>query len=1611
MSNSDQRHPAELVRKVKDESGARLKGDVKKLAESFLDRYFNLVPHRDLARIDSETLFGAAIAHMKLGLTRKPGRAVVRVYNPTLEEHGWTSDHTVVEVVNDDMPFLVDSMTTEFARRDLTVHLLIHPVYHVDRDGGNRAKNFAAPVGGAGDESYMHFQVTEQSGDRLADIQNDIEIVLANIEVAVTDWHAMASEMDMDIERLEKTLDKSDPGNAEIVDFLKWTRADHFTFLGFREYVFGGSKDKERVAVKKDSPLGVLSLADAAEAGDVLGPAATSIEIRRFARLPDAIVVTKSKERSRVHRSAHMDAIGVKVFGTKGGVIGERVYVGLFTSAAYNTTAWSIPLLRRKLTTVMDQSGLQGKSHDYKALTNILETYPRDELFQISTEQLLKTSLGILAIQDRHRIGFFSRVDELERFVSCLIFVPRDRFSTDLRIRMQAILLDALGGEINSFYIAIGDSSLARLHVIIATKPDAPPKFDEAEIERRLIEATRSWTDILNEALVAAEGEEKGLKLARRYAAAFPAGYREQSTPAAAIMDITRMELVVGGRDLAMTLYRPIETPDHQVRFKVYRGGAALHLSDALPMLEHMGLRVLDEQPHVISPADCGIETVHMHDFGLETKSGAAINLGAVRDAFQDAFLRVWRGTIESDGFNALVLQSGLSWREVVIVRAYAKYLKQAGSAFSQAYMEETMVANPEIAKGLVNLFRTRFDPESRKNGRAEEIAAEIRSRLEQVASADEDRILRQFLNLLNCTLRTNFHQTGADGDPKPYLSIKFNARDIEFLPLPRPLREIFVYSPAVEGVHLRFGPVARGGLRWSDRREDFRTEILGLVKAQQVKNAVIVPVGSKGGFVVKRPPASGGRESVLEEGVRCYKIFISGMLDITDNLVDNKVVPPGNVSRLDEDDPYLVVAADKGTATFSDIANEVSADYGFWLGDAFASGGSVGYDHKKMGITAKGAWESVKRHFREFGHNTQTEPFTVVGVGDMSGDVFGNGMLLSDRIKLIGAFNHMHIFVDPDPNPSVSFKERKRMFELPRSAWTDYDKKALSKGAAIFERSAKTLTLTPEIKRRFQIVKNTVTPRELMKALLTARVDLLWFGGIGTYVKESGETHGDAGDRANDAIRVDASELRCEVVGEGANLGLTQRGRIEFASEGGRINTDSIDNSAGVSCSDHEVNIKILLDSVVGDGDLTEKQRNNLLAKMTGEVSSLVLYDNYLQTQAISMVCAKGVEDLDDQMRLMRMLERNGRLNRAVEFLPSDEALNERAAAGRGLARPEVAILLSYSKIWLFDALIRSDLPDNPHLAEELTSYFPSDLQSKYAKRIGKHRLRREIIATKITNSMINRVGGTFVTQFMEKTGMEPSDIARAYTVCKQIFGIRSIWQRIEELDSQVPASIQIAMLKDINHMIDWVTLWFLRNGERPLDIGRQVETYAPGIAELKENIESLLPNHYVDDIRERSGVYLEAGVSEDLALEVSGLVNLYSGADIVRLARHRGMKVTDVARLYYAVGTRFRLGRLRANTDGLEAKTHWQSLAAAALIEEIYDHQLALTAQVLDHADGEKDPKAAISIWSDRNTGALERTEQVLNELGTMEINDLSMIAVASRALRSLAGVVPDS
>ena len=1106
--------------------------------------------------------------------------------------------------------------------------------------------------------------------------------------------------------------------------------------------------------------------------------------------------------------------------------------------------------------------------------------------------------------------------------------------------------------------------------------------------------------------MASVHGTSRANALFQIYGVAFPSAYQERFGIETAVVDIDLIEKTIASGEAALHLYRPEGIAENGMRLKIFSPNEPIPLSDVLPMLEHMGLKVIDEDPHTIEPSGANKRVVIIHDLGLVTRDGSDANVSKVRDAFEEAFSRVRSGEIESDGFNGLVMLAGLHWREVVVLRALCKYLRQTGITFSQEYMERTLAAHPALAALIVRLFMARFDPHGGKSAvrKARPVRAAVIEGLEAVESADEDRILRRFLNLIDSMLRTNYFQTDANGQLKSYLSFKLDSKKVAELPLPRPLREIFVCSPRVEGVHLRFGVVARGGLRWSDRPEDFRTEVLGLVKAQQVKNAVIVPVGSKGGFVLKRPPAPGDRDAIMAEGITCYRTFISGMLDITDNLKGDKVVPPRAVVRYDDDDPYLVVAADKGTATFSDYANDVSQQYGFWLGDAFASGGSQGYDHKGMGITARGAWESVKRHFREIGMDIQSQPFTVVGIGDMSGDVFGNGMLLSPHTKLIAAFNHLHIFVDPDPDPETSLKERQRMFNMPRSNWADYDAKLLSKGGAIYPRSAKSLKLTPQIKERFALAEDAVAPNVLLRAVIGADVDLMWFGGIGTYVKASDETNGDVGDRANDAIRLNGEDLRCRVIGEGANLGVTQRGRIEYAVGGRRISTDFIDNSAGVDTSDHEVNIKVLLNAVVATGGMTVAQRNRFLARMSDEVGELVLRHNYQQSGAITLSKARGVVGLENHIRLMRMLERIGFLDRAVEFLPNDELLTERLSENQTLIRPEIAVVMCYAKNWLYEKLLDSDLPDDSYLLDDLITYFPKLAQKHHLEAIKRHRLRREIIATRVTNSLVNRAGETFVSEMMEKTGMPPGDIARAYTIARQAFAFRDLWAAIEALDNKVPADIQTHMLLDINHLMEWVALWFLRNGRRPLDIGSHVEEFSQGMAELFANLPSVLPAHYVADTRTRAKTYIQNGVPERLALRVADLVNLFSGCDIVRLANRRKLKVTDVARVYFATGSRFRLGRMRAAASRLDAHSHWDSLAAAALVEELYSHQLAITSQVLDCGAGLRSEKA-IDAWIQAHRAAVDRAEQILAELWSTDISDISMIAVASRQLRTLA------
>ncbi len=1606
-SNAD-RQKTGLIRKAAAESRKRLGKNAQNRFQLFLKAYYANVPPQDIKDYTPKALFGLAYGHWKHGQTRKTRRALVRAFNPDPKKDGWGSDHTIIEIVNDDMPFLVDSVTAEINRLDLIVHLVIHPVLRVSRNkAGRLVKTIPAgrPGDGSNAESFMHLQVSQLSGDRLKKVENSLKAVLKDIRLAIRDWRAMRGKMVSLIDELETApRGVSSEDAAEIQEFLRWIHDNQFTFLGFRDYLYKGRGRKARITVDKKSGLGILSNPNVIVFKEIREAHSTSREVRAFISSPDLLMVTKTNRRSTIHRAVPMDAIGVKRLDKNGRVIGQRMFVGLFTSAAYSRSPRDIPLLRRRLEKTVERAGLPASSHDGKALMHILETFPRDELFQISDDDLFDTSLGILNLQDRQRVALFIRRDDFERFISCQIFVPRDRYTMVLRRQMQDILCAAFQGEISAHYAQLGESPLARLHVVIQTTPGKIPPYDAKELEAQLAEAARSWSDSLADALVEAHGEEKGLDLHHRYGDAFGPGYREEYDINQTIEDIDKIEALLAADGISMILYHPPGASKNRIQFKVFHPDNPIALSDALPLFEHMGFRVADEMSHEADLRDSLGRMVLIHDFGLESRDGADVDLDSIRDNFQDAFQRVWNGDMESDGLNALVSGAGLTWREVVILRAYAKFLRQAGIAFSQAYMEQTLANNKAITRDIVDLFMNRLDPAGKKTqARSKRIIKRIHAALESVVSADEDRILRRFLNAVDQTLRTNFFQTGADGEPKPYLSFKLNSQNLEELPLPRPLREIFVYSPRVEGIHLRFGMVARGGLRWSDRREDFRTEILGLVKAQQVKNAVIVPVGSKGGFFVKQPPQDGGRDAFLKEGIECYKTLISGLLDLTDNYRGTRVLPPKDVVRLDGDDPYLVVAADKGTATFSDIANGISEDYGHWLGDAFASGGSQGYDHKAMGITARGAWESVKRHFRETGTDIQKQDFTVVGVGDMSGDVFGNGMLLSKHIKLVGAFNHLHIFVDPDPDPAKSFQERRRLFRLPRSAWTDYNKKLISKGGGIYDRSAKSLTISPEARKLFGIPKNQVTPNELLRYMLMAQVDLLWFGGIGTYIKAASESDLDVGDRATDAIRVNGKDLRCQVVGEGANLGATQLGRIEYALRGGRLNTDSIDNSAGVDCSDHEVNIKILIDSVVAKGRISVKGRNQLLAKMTNEVGELVLRHNYLQTQAMTMIQAKGAKALDNQIRLMRMLERMGRLDREIEFLPNDETLDEREKAKQGLTRPEIAIVMSYAKIWLYDELLASNLPDDPKLEEDLVQYFPTPLWTKYHREICRHRLSREIIATRATNSMINRVGGTFIPEFMEKTGKSAPDIARAYIIARKVFKLRDLWDAIETLDSRVPPTVQTAMILDINHLVEWVTLWFLRNGKPGLDIGWHVKELQGGIIKLSEGLRETLPGHYLKDLKKRAHPYIGKGVPETLGLKVSNLVNLYSGCDIVRLANRRRMPVGNAAQTYFAIGTRFHLGRLRGAADKIGSASHWQSLAVAALTEEIYGHQLTLARQVIDVGGG-GDSEKAIQAWIEKNRDAVESTDRLFAELWATEINDLSMIAVASRSLRSM-------
>ena len=1590
--------------------GKRFKSAEADKINAFFEQFYARVALEDIRDTPPEDLYGAALSLWKFAARRSVGETKLRVYNPAIEEHGWKSSHTIVEIITDDSPFLIDSVTGNLNYWGCQVHLVIHPVIRLRRDDAGERVELLPPAanGKAGlSEAVMHIQIAEQSDqDALQKIADDLRGVLADVKVAVADWPGMQTQLDDAIDHMAKG---QFPQNGEEVEesqsFLAWIRDNHFTLLGCRDYSYSRSNGDDHLTIVPGTSLGIFrdEGRHVLTRQDIGGAPNVTPIAKRFFRREEILLITKTGVRGTVHRPGHMDYIGIKRYDEKGKLLGERRFVGLFTSSAFNRTPRDIPLLRRKVAQALELAGLDPTGHDGKALTHILETYPRDELWQIDVSTLTRIATGILALQERPRMRLFARRDPFDRYFSVLVYIPREKLSTELRERFADLLCRAVNGRLSNYYTEIGLSPLARVHYILGiNEGGAPEGIDFADIEARLIAAARDWRDDFYDVLVEHWGEEGGNRLAARYGKAFPTSYTERFSAEIALRDIDSIETMINGAGVGLNFYRQIEDADHVVRFKIYHPGRALPLSDCLPMMENMGLRVIGEEPFQISLG--GEETIWLHNFLLEEKDGDGIDLSTVKAGFEDAFLKVWAGDVEDDGFNRLVLKAGLVWRQVVVLRSLSKYLRQIGIAYSQEYMADTLAKNHGITRMIAALFQACFDPaaDADRQARADQLAADIISGLDAVESLDEDRILRRFLNLVQAGLRTNYFQTAEDGGPKPYLAIKFDSQAVDELPLPRPSREIFVYSPRVEGIHLRGGKVARGGLRWSDRREDFRTEVLGLMKAQMVKNAVIVPVGSKGGFVPKRLPAALGREAVQEEAIACYKLFICGLLDLTDNLSGPEVISPPLVVCHDDDDPYLVVAADKGTATFSDIANGVAMDYGFWLGDAFASGGAKGYDHKTMGITARGAWESVKRHFREMDRDIQKEDFTVIGCGDMSGDVFGNGMLLSRHIRLLAAFDHRNIFIDPAPDAAKSWQERKRLFELPRSSWEDYDPGLISKGGGVFDRKAKAIELSPEMKRLTGLKTQTAPPNELIHALLRAEADLLWFGGIGTYIKASGESDLDVGDRGNDAVRVKGAEVRCKVIGEGGNLAVTQLGRLEVVRNGGRLNTDAIDNSAGVDCSDHEVNIKILVDSVVADGEMTSKQRDRLLEQMTDEVGELVLRDNYLQNQALSMLERRAPASLQTHGRYMRDLERAGRLNREIEYLPNDETLAAREAEGEGLTRPELSVLLAYAKMELYDRLLDSDLAASKGLVPDLVHYFPRPLRRRYHKAILRHRLRREIIATVMANSIVNRVGITFVHEVIKDTGASIESIARSYAAARDLFEMRPLWNEIETLDNKVSTAVQTRMVLAAAEFLRRMTLWFLYNAEQPLKIKSTMADFGPGVAHLTANLDKVIGPRESKTIAKGVAALVKQGVPEDIARRVEGLTQLTAACDIVQVAANSGRPVEEVGEVHFALGARLGLDRLCSAAEFMEPEDHWQHQAIASIVEDLRGQQRALTSVVLKRAEGATGIEA-VEKWCAAYQTDIARSDDMIAEFEAGGI-DIAKLALANRYIRRL-------
>jgi glutamate dehydrogenase len=1573
--------------------------------------YYRFVAPEDITERSEADVYGAFASHYQLARTRPQGTAEVRVSTPTPSEHGWSAGgHSVVEVVIDDMPFLVDSLTMELSRQLRDVHLVVHPAFDVVRDITGELQSVAPVVDGAREpaegavrESWMHFEIGRLGdGEDAATIVEDVQRVLRDVQEAVEDWTKMHERVQAIVAEVREDPPDLDADELrQSTELLEWLADGHFTFLGYREYAL------ERVEVEgaEEDVLRAIP-------GTGLGILRSDQQVSEsFGRLPEPVkakarertllVLAKANSRATVHRPAYLDYVGVKTFDADGQVTGERRFLGLFSSAAYTESLTRIPLVREKAQAVLERSGFDPQSHAGKALLDTLETYPRDDLFHTPVEELGPLAEAAMQARERRAVRVFIRSDTYGRYVSVLVYLPRDRYNTTVREKFVEILKDRLAADSVEFNVRINESTTARVHFVVhLPKGSLIPEVDTADLERRLADASRSWRDDFTAAVIAEYGEEVGAILGRRYLDSFPEAYKEDFSARVASIDLGRLEGIIGEEGLDHSLYQDVDAGVGEARLKLYRIGAPLSLSQILPMLSSMGVEVVDERPYTLT----GLERPsHVYEFGLRYPGRLP---DQARELFQDAVRAVWTGFTETDGFNALVLGARITWRQATVLRAYAKYMRQGGSPFALDYIEEALAGNVDITRLLVELFEARFDPDAADPAREEALVERMRRALDDVASLDHDRILRSYLTHICATLRTNYSQEAAGGGPKPYISFKLEPSAIPDLPAPRPTYEIFVYSPRVEGVHLRFGAVARGGLRWSDRRDDFRTEVLGLVKAQMVKNTVIVPVGAKGGFFAKMLPDPGDRDAWMAEGIACYTTFISGLLDVTDNLVEGETVPPARVVRHDGDDSYLVVAADKGTATFSDIANGVAKDYGFWLGDAFASGGSVGYDHKAMGITARGAWVSVQRHFREMDVDCQTEDFTCVGVGDMSGDVFGNGMLCSEHTRLVAAFDHRDIFLDPDPDAATSYGERKRLFGLARSSWQDYDRSLISEGGGVFPRSAKSIKLTEQVRLALGIAAGVtaMTPAELMRAILLAPVDLLWNGGIGTYVKASTESHADAGDKANDAIRVDGGELRVRCVGEGGNLGLTQLGRIEYARAGGRVNTDFIDNSAGVDTSDHEVNIKVLLDRVVASGDLTEKQRNAVLAEMTDEVAALVLRDNYEQNVALGNAAANAAPLLHVHESWMKRLEADGFIDRDLEALPTSRQVARRLDRKEGLTTPELSVLMAWTKIVLADELLASDLPEDPYCDLDLRAYFPGPIREGFDDRIVEHPLRREIIVTQVVNDLVNGAGMTYWPRLAGETGASAAELTRANFVAREIFGSLPLRTEISEHDNKIPAAVQTHMRVEMRTLVERGSRWLVTNRRPPLDSQGLVDCFAGPMQTTMAALPELITGAELRAYEERLEKLVGNHVPVELASRVAVLPPSYMLLNIIEIAQREDLDPVEVARLHFTLGERLGLSTLTQQILTLPREDRWQTMARAALRDDLHAVHAQMTAQVLAATDADDSAAARVSAWEDADQVRVSRAADTLRDICSDEQADLARMSVALRVVRGL-------